>query len=75
MPSAAAYFGPLDRTGIRLDSGITGGSVVSIHYDPMLAKVIAHAPTRSRAAQVLADALARTRLHGLRTKRDLLVNV
>ena len=75
VPSAAAYFGPLDRTGIRLDSGITGGSVVSIHYDPMLAKVIAHAPTRSRAAQVLADALARTRLHGLRTNRDLLVNV
>ncbi len=75
VPSVAAYFGPLDRTGIRLDSGITGGSVVSIHYDPMLAKVIAHAPTRSRAAQVLADALARTRLHGLRTNRDLLVNV
>ncbi len=75
VPSAAAYFGPLDRTGIRLDSGITSGSVVSIHYDPMLAKVIAHAPTRSRAAQVLADALARTRLHGLRTNRDLLVNV
>ena len=75
VPSAAAYFGPLDRTGIRLDSGITGGSVVSIHYDPMLAKVIVHAPTRSRAAQVLADALARTRLHGLRTNRDLLVNV
>ena len=49
--------------------------MVSIHYDPMLAKVIAHAPTRSRAAQVLADALARTRLHGLRTNRDLLVNV
>jgi propionyl-CoA carboxylase alpha chain len=73
--SAAAHFGPLDRTGIRLDSGITGGSVVSIHYDPMLAKVISHAPTRSRAAQMLADALARTRLHGLRTNRDLLVNV
>jgi propionyl-CoA carboxylase alpha chain len=63
------------RTGVRLDSGITDGSVVSIHYDPMLAKVISYAPTRTRAAQVLADALARTRLHGLRTNRDLLVNV
>jgi acetyl/propionyl-CoA carboxylase alpha subunit len=41
----------------------------------MLAKVIARAPTRSRAAQVLGDALARTRLHGVRTNRDLLVNV
>ena len=63
------------RTGIRLDSGITDGSTVSIHYDPMLAKVISYAPTRSQAATVLAGALARTRLHGLRTNRDLLVNV
>lgn len=49
--------------------------MVSIHYDLMLAKVISYVPTRDRAAQVLADALARTRLHGLRTNRDLLVNV
>ena len=75
VPSAATHFGPLDGTGVRLDSGITSGSVVSVHYDPMLAKVIARAPTRSRAAQVLGDALARTRLHGVRTNRDLLVNV
>ena len=63
------------RTGIRLDSGIVDGSVVSIHYDPMLAKVISYAPTRRQAAMVLADALTRTRLHGVRTNRDLLVNV
>ena len=63
------------RTGIRLDSGIVDGSVVSIHYDPMLAKVISYAPTRRQAALVLADALARARLHGVRTNRDLLVNV
>ena len=75
VPGTATQFGPLPRTGIRLDSGIIDGSVVSIHYDPMLAKVISYAPTRSRAAQVLADALARTRLHGVGTNRDLLVNV
>jgi len=63
------------RTGIRLDSGIVDGSVVSIHYDPMLAKVISYAPARHQAALVLADALARAQLHGLRTNRDLLVNV
>lgn len=62
-------------TGIRLDSGIVDGSVVSIHYDPMLAKVISYAPTRGRAATVLGGTLAGTRLHGLRTNRDLLVNV
>ena len=80
VPSATTYFGLIDRCvdssgAIRLDSGIRDGSVVSIHYDPMLAKVISYAPTRARAAHVLADALARTRLHGLRTNRDLLVNV
>ncbi len=48
---------------------------MSIHYDPMLAKVISYAPTRRQSALVLADALARTRLHGVRTNRDLLVNV
>ncbi len=48
---------------------------MSIFYDPMLAKVISYAPTRRQAATVLADALARTRIHGLRTNRDLLVNV
>lgn len=75
VPGTTSRFGPLPATGIRLDSGIEDGSVVSIYYDPMLAKVIARAPTRARATQVLAEALARTRLHGLRTNRDLLVNV
>ncbi len=76
VPSVRAEFGSLGhRTGIRLDSGIVDGSVVSIHYDPMLAKVISYAPTRRQSALVLADALARTRLHGLTTNRALLVNV
>ncbi|RAU91264.1 biotin carboxylase N-terminal domain-containing protein [Mycolicibacter senuensis] len=76
VPGVAAQFGSLCRhTGIRLDSGVVDGSTVSIHYDPMLAKVISYAPTRRQAATVLSSALARTRLHGLRTNRDLLVNV
>jgi acetyl/propionyl-CoA carboxylase alpha subunit len=41
----------------------------------MIAKVISYAPSRRQAAGVLADALARTRIHGVRTNRDLLVNV
>jgi acetyl/propionyl-CoA carboxylase alpha subunit len=76
VPGTRAQFSSLGlRTGIRLDSGIVDGSTVSIHYDPMLAKVISYAPTRRQSALVLADALARTRLHGLRTNRELLVNV
>ncbi|WP_025736681.1 acetyl/propionyl/methylcrotonyl-CoA carboxylase subunit alpha [Mycobacterium genavense] len=76
VPGTRTEFSSLgQRTGIRLDSGIVDGSIVSIHYDPMLAKVISYAPTRRQSALVLADALARTRLHGLRTNRELLVNV
>ncbi len=61
--------------GLRLDSGVVDGSIVSIHYDPMLAKVIAWAPTRAQAATALASALAQAHVHGVTTNRDLLVNV
>ncbi|MFL6088498.1 MAG: biotin carboxylase N-terminal domain-containing protein, partial [Mycobacterium sp.] len=43
---------------VRLDTGIVDGSVVSVFYDPMIAKVISYAPSRRQAAGVLADALA-----------------
>ena len=61
--------------GLRLDAGFEPGSVVGVHYDPMLAKVIAFAPTRTAAARRLATALAGSRIHGLVTNRDLLVRV
>ena len=76
VPAVRSEFSSLgQRTGIRLDSGIVDGFAVSIHYDPMLAKVISYGPTRRQSALVLADALARAHLHGLRTNRELLVNV
>jgi acyl-CoA carboxylase subunit alpha len=46
-----------------------------VHYDPMLAKLIAWAPTREEAARLLAGTLARARIHGVPTNRDLLVRV
>ncbi len=61
--------------GLRLDSGFETGSVVGVHYDPMLAKVITWAPTRAEAARRLAKALAATKIHGVVTNRDLLVNI
>ena len=61
--------------GIRVDAGFETGSEVSTHYDAMLAKVIAHAPTREAAARKLASVLGRARIHGLVTNRDLLVRV
>jgi propionyl-CoA carboxylase alpha chain len=65
----------VDDTAVRVDAGFEGGSVVSPYYDAMLAKVIAHAPTRREAAARLATALGRARLHGVTTNRDLLVRI
>jgi propionyl-CoA carboxylase alpha chain len=59
--------------GVRVDAGVTDGSVVGVRYDPLLAKVVAHAPTRPEAARLLASTLAAARLHGIVTNRDLLV--
>ena len=59
--------------GLRLDTGYTGGDTIGVHYDPMIAKVVAHAPTRAEAVRHLARALERARIHGPATNRDLLV--
>ena len=65
---------PATEPKVRFDSGIEQGSVVSVEFDPMLAKVIAHAPTRTEASLKLALALERTHLHGVTTNRDFLVS-
>ncbi len=73
--------GTLDRLRIpadehvRVDAGYADGDVISTHYDAMLAKVIAWAPTREEAAHRLAGALAATEVHGITTNRDLLLAV
>lgn len=58
--------------GLRVDAGYAGGDTIGVHYDAMLAKVIAHAPTRAEAVRRLAHALVRARVHGPVTNRDLL---
>ncbi|OWA05306.1 acety-l/propionyl-CoA carboxylase subunit alpha [Streptomyces sp. CS113] len=59
--------------GIRLDTGYTDGDDIGVHYDAMLAKAVAHAPTRAEAVRRLAGALERAAVHGPATNRDLLV--
>ncbi|MEU4237711.1 biotin carboxylase N-terminal domain-containing protein [Actinoplanes sp. NPDC026619] len=59
--------------GIRVDAGVADGSVVGIHYDAMLAKVIAYGKDRETVARQLAATLRRARVHGVTTNRDLLV--
>ncbi|WP_432923505.1 acetyl/propionyl/methylcrotonyl-CoA carboxylase subunit alpha [Microbispora sp. CA-135349] len=73
IPGVDGEFGLGAR--LRLDSGVVSGSEVGVHYDPMLAKVVSYGRDRAEAARRLADALARARIHGLTTNRDLLVGV
>ncbi len=60
---------------VRVDSGVESGTHISVHYDPLISKVIAHAPTRSEAAGILAGALRRARIHGPVNNRRLLVSI
>jgi acetyl/propionyl-CoA carboxylase alpha subunit len=62
-----------EGTSLRVDSGVESGSTVSPHYDPMLAKVITHGPTRAEAVASLARVLSASAIHGVTTNRDLLV--
>ncbi len=61
--------------GLRVDAGIAAGSEVGLYYDAMLAKVIAHGPSRDAARRRLARAVAGTRLHGVTSNRELLVGI
>ena len=58
----------------RFDSGVETGSIITTEFDPMIAKVTVHAPTRREAAARLARVLETTRIQGLTTNRDFLVN-
>ena len=64
-----------DLAHLRVDAGVECGSEVSVHYDPMLAKLICHAPTRGEAARRLARALEELVALGVTTNRELLVAV
>jgi propionyl-CoA carboxylase alpha chain len=67
-----AAFAPASEPRVRWDTGVETGSVVRVDFDPMLAKVVAHAPTRAEAAGRLALALERLHVGGVTTNRDFL---
>ncbi len=52
---------------LRIESALSDGDVVSPHYDPMVAKLIARAPDRQQALEVIRDGLRNTALLGLTT--------
>jgi acetyl-CoA carboxylase biotin carboxylase subunit len=58
-------------TGVRIDSGVYGGGRVPPHYDPLIAKIIVHAPTRAQAIAKMRRALSETIIGGIRTNIPL----
>ncbi|MFT5204495.1 MAG: propionyl-CoA carboxylase alpha chain [Candidatus Aldehydirespiratoraceae bacterium] len=65
-------FEPATEPPVRWDTGVGPGSVITVDFDPMIAKVIATGPTRGEAAATLALALERLHLGGTITNRDFL---
>ena len=61
-----------EGAGIRVDAGVRAGDVIPIHYDPMVAKLIAHGADREEARRRLLRALMATKVAGLRTNLPLL---
>jgi acetyl-CoA carboxylase biotin carboxylase subunit len=61
--------------GVRIDSGVTAGSEISVYYDPMIAKVIATAESRELAINRLIAALRAFRIGGVRTNIPFLIRI
>jgi acetyl-CoA carboxylase biotin carboxylase subunit len=61
--------------GVRWDGGIEIGSEVGLFYDPMLAKLIVHAPTREAAVQRMHRALLELTIEGVESSRDFHLRV
>lgn len=59
--------------GLRIDGGVEAGSAVGVHYDPLLAKVIAHGRDRDEALRRLHRGLSELAVGGLVTNRDFLL--
>jgi acetyl/propionyl-CoA carboxylase alpha subunit len=75
LPTTGTLLAVAVPATVRADVGVTAGGHVGIHYDSMLGKLIAHAPTRSEAAQLLRRALAETWVPGVITNREQLARI
>jgi acetyl-CoA/propionyl-CoA carboxylase biotin carboxyl carrier protein len=74
-PGRIATFVEPGGPGVRCDSGVTSGSVVPPEYDPLIAKVVAHAPDRERALHRLGGALRELVVLGVTTNAEFLTTL
>jgi len=70
----AAFDVPANPGRIRVDTGVAAGDSITVHYDPMIAKIIAWGETRDLAARELTSALAGTAIAGVVTNIDFLAD-
>ncbi len=77
LPSAGrlTYFAPPDGVGVRNDVGFESGSVVPAEYDPLIAKLLVHAPSREQAVERCRRALAAYAVDGVQTNLGQLAAV
>ena len=75
MPSTGTVHHLRFPAGVRVDSGVAEGDAITVHYDPMVAKLIVHAPTRPEAVARLEAALAGCEVVGVQTNLPLLRRV
>ncbi|MFO0998301.1 MAG: acetyl/propionyl/methylcrotonyl-CoA carboxylase subunit alpha [Alphaproteobacteria bacterium] len=66
---------PEPNAHVRIDSGVRAGDEISIHYDPMIAKLIAWGPDRSSAVRSLAGALGQCQVVGVANNLAFLSSV
>ena len=64
---------PETSAGLRSDSGVEEGTEIGVYYDPLLAKVIAHAENRNSAIRKLTHALRGFAAQGVQTNREFLI--
>lgn len=74
-PGTLTVFRPPHGDGIRIETGYAEGRIVTPHYDPMLAKVIVHEPTRGAAIDKLCDALENFEVSGVKTNISALLQI
>ncbi|MCT7660523.1 acetyl-CoA carboxylase biotin carboxylase subunit [Mycobacterium deserti] len=72
LPTGGRVLDLVEPDGVRIDSGLLRGFVIGSDYDPMLAKVIAHAGDRTTALRTLDRALAETAVLGVTTNIEFL---
>ena len=77
MPSIGriVHYSEPSGPGVRVDSGVTGGTEVTIDYDPIMAKLIVHAPTREQAIIKMVDALNSYKILGVKTSKKFMIDI